>query len=74
MTGRVSSSLRQGIWMMSFIGRGGSAQRYRVALPARPRAMRTRAATGFAKARLRAAAASAALVGFFVFPTYPNYD
>src|SRR4051794_17205720 len=64
--GRVSSSLRQGIWMMSFIAR---IRRYRVdtLAPAMARADR------FAKAAF-ALLCIGSLVGFFVYPTYPNYD
>src|SRR3954470_5436708 len=66
VTGRVSSSLRQGIWMMSFIAR---IRRYRVdtLAPAMARADR------FAKAAF-ALLCIGSLVGFLVFPTYPNYD
>ena len=67
MTGRVSSSFRQGIWMMSFIGRPIGRYRVVTLAPAMNRADR------FAKAAF-ALLCIGSLVGFLVYPTYPNYD
>src|SRR5215208_6165447 len=67
VTGRASSSFRQGIWMMSFIGAGIGRYRVDTLAPSMGRADR------FAKAAF-ALLCIGSLVGFLVFPTYPNYD
>src|ERR671930_389414 len=95
VAGSVASSLRQGIWMMSFMrGRAGATGRAERSTPYtrwRPvshmeSATITRPApgpdpaTGRPRRRwswpmlLLAALALGTLVGFIVYPTYPNYD
>ena len=74
MTGRVSSSFRQGIWMMSFIGR--AIRKVPPASRVRPSLRRSwaRRATASRHGPPSRCCASAASVGFLVYPTYPNYD
>src|SRR5215218_8809412 len=67
VTGRVSSSSRQGIWMMSFIAPRRTVPRPVTVFPRMNRADR------FAKAAF-ALLCIGSLVGFLVYPTYPNYD
>src|SRR5688500_4966932 len=93
VTGRVCSSSRQGIWMISFMARDkeGTARaspRYRhtgmeSATLTRPEPGAGRPAAGVRRrlaspdALARAVFALLCLgfaIGYFVFPTYPNYD
>ena len=86
VTGRVSSSFRQGIWMISFIAArlDGIASLRSVILSSlmegatlsRRRALtRARSLDGDAIARIAfGLLCVAAAIGFFVYPTYPNYD
>src|SRR3954468_18698337 len=89
VTGSVSSSLRQGIWMMSFIGREETVPRTSSCSRAmdgstitRPRPGTAAEPPGAAPAARGARLATLAFallclgfaIGFFVFPTYPVYD
>ena len=83
MTGSVSSSSRQGIWMMSFIRReGDSTVRVHGERVAHPRmrpgsgiAARARELDFDTVAKIAFAVLCVCfLVGFLVYPTYPNYD
>src|SRR3954452_13951460 len=93
VTGRVSSSFGQGIWMMSFMARPseGTARRGRryrdTSMEGATLTRRRPGSHGLATAgRARVAApawlartaflvlCAGALIGFFVYPTYPNYD
>src|ERR1044071_7474893 len=81
VTGRVSSSFRHGIWMISFIGR--RLPRYRLVILS---SLMEAATLSRRRADARALDADliarilfgllcvAAVVAFFVYPTYPNYD
>ena len=83
VTGRVSSSFRHGIWMMSFIGRRlptvparhpvfahGSARPSHVGGRARVRRLDADPIARIAFGLL----CVAAVIAFFAYPTYPNYD
>src|ERR671937_521799 len=79
--GSVASSLKHGIWMMSFMRRGSSrlpnlSRRMESATLIRTRPLASlRSVSAAAWARLIfAALAVGTLVGFLVYPTYPNYD
>ena len=88
--GEVFSSFRHGIWMINFIRTDGrryrARQTYRLAWRAQrsPGRAREPMVRGRDRARESAATASrssssrccasASLIGFFVFPTYPVYD
>src|SRR6478672_4050710 len=77
VSGRVSSSFRQGIWMISFM-RGEPRDSSENDPPARastvPHRMQRDASPRVWPRVLLALLALGALVGFFVYPTYPNYD
>ena len=82
MTGRASSSFRHGIWMISFMAERG---RYRQGLMESAALTRRGPGSGIAARARRVEVDTLAkvafavlcvgfLVGFLVFPTYPNYD
>ena len=83
VTGRVSSSFKHGIWMMSFIvGRIDgialvilSSLMEGATLSRRPALARVRSLDADTIARIAfALLCVATAIGFFVYPTYPNYD
>ena len=81
MTGRASSSFRQGIWMISFMAEEDVTVRgsWRVRRSPGAAGLRDSSARTPVEVDTLAKVAFAVLcvgflVGFLVFPTYPNYD